>query len=301
MVDLERLLVCPRCRVALAWSSSSALCARCGTVFQLEDGIPVLVLDGAAHDLQVRFFDEEVDEEFEISRPHGAPALYEWVLSEKFRRSVAGFGSLLSGATVLSVCAGSGMDADFLAQAGADVITVDVSLGAARRARERAQRYRLRITPVVADIQSLPFADRSVDVTYVHDGLHHLTDPARGLAEMARVADKAVSVTEPARAAVTRLAIGLGIAGEFEDAGNRVMRVTLDEVSAELRHRGFQVVRAERYGMFYRHAPKAPALLLSKPGFFPLATTAIRLGNALAGRLGNKLTVQAIRAGGAGA
>jgi SAM-dependent methyltransferase len=150
--------------------------------------------------------------------------------------------------------------------------------------------------PLVADAERLPFSDRSVDVVYVHDGLHHLADPLVGLAEMARVAARAVSVTEPARAAVTRLAIRAGIAGEFEDAGNRVERVTVDELRAELHRRGFDVVHAERYGMFYRHAPKRPMRFFSRRGLLRVSQAAFLIGNRLAGGLGNKLAVQAVRA-----
>jgi ubiquinone/menaquinone biosynthesis C-methylase UbiE len=44
----------------------------------------------------------------------------------------------------------------------------------------------------VADAERLPFPDRSIDVVYVHDGLHHLARPEAGLAEMTRVARLAV-------------------------------------------------------------------------------------------------------------
>ena len=53
----------------------------------------------------------------------------------------------------------------------------------------------LDITPIVADIEHLPFTDRSFDVVLVHDGLHHLEQPRTGLTEMARVASHWVSVT----------------------------------------------------------------------------------------------------------
>lgn len=119
------------------------------------------------------------------------------------------------------------MDAEFLARSGATVISSDISLGAAKRSAERAKRYGLRILPLVADVEHLPFLDRSVDLVYVHDGLHHLEKPLAGIAEMSRVASRAVSVTEPAQAAATRLAVRFGLALEREDAGNRVARVTL--------------------------------------------------------------------------
>ena len=98
-------------------------------------------------------------------------------MTEKFRRSVKGVEDRLPGATLLTVCGGSGMDAEFLAQQGAVVIASDLSLGAAQRAVERGRRAGLPIEAVVADAEHLPFADRSVDIVYVHDGLHHLSDP----------------------------------------------------------------------------------------------------------------------------
>jgi SAM-dependent methyltransferase len=294
--ELELLAVCPVCHADLVWSAE-VRCDACPRAYEIVDGIPLLVAPRrAATNGQNHFFDEEVEEEFEITRPHGLPALYGWLLCEKFRRSVAGFGELLPGTTALAVCAGSGMDAEFLARSGACVIAADLSLGAARRAHQRADRFGVPITPLVADAERLPVRDRSVDVVYVHDGLHHLADPLVGLAEMARVASLGVSVTEPARAAITRLAIRVGIAGEFEEAGNRVERVTVDKLRAELRERGFEVVHAERYGMFYRHAPKRPMHFFSRPGLLRLSQAAFLLGNRVAGGLGNKLSVQAVRA-----
>ncbi len=291
-------LTCPRCRGELGLTIERATCPGCGTRYPVNDGIPVLVAESGDEELkrrQASFFDSEADGEFEISRPHGAPALYGWLLAEKFRRSVSALGSSLHGATALCVCAGSGMDAEFLARAGAHVTAADISLGAARRARERARRYGFEITPIVADVERLPFADSSIDVVYVHDGLHHLERPLDGLAEMARVARRAVCVTEPARAAVTGLAVRLGLALEHEEAGNRVARMSVEEVAAPLRARGFRVMRAERYAMYYRHEPGRAVRLLSAPGAFAVARAGFRAANLLVGAGGNKLVVVAVR------
>jgi SAM-dependent methyltransferase len=200
------------------------------------------------------------------------------------------------GKTVLTVCGGSGMDAEFLARHGASVISSDISFGAARRARERAGRHRLPITPIVADVERLPFADQAVDIVYVHDGLHHIEQPLEALREMARVARFAVSINEPARAAVTSLAVRLGFALEFEDAGNRVQRLSPDTVAAELELQGFVVTAVGRYGMYFKHQPGRLMMALSRPLILPFVKLFVQLFNALAGRYGNKLTVQAVRA-----
>lgn len=47
-------------------------------------------IDHGHKDRQAEFFDREVAAEFEVSRPHGSPRLYRWLLAQKFRRSVAG-------------------------------------------------------------------------------------------------------------------------------------------------------------------------------------------------------------------
>jgi ubiquinone/menaquinone biosynthesis C-methylase UbiE len=219
------------------------------------------------------------------------------LLREKFRRSVIGLEQLLPGATALTICGGSGVDAEFLARAGARVILSDISLGVVLQARERARRYGLDLTLVVADAEALPFRDASIDVVYVHDGLHHLERPADGLAEMARVARRAVSVSEPAEAAATAVAVRLGLAEDEEEAGNRVRRLTLEEISRELSSRGLHPIRPHRYAMYYRHWPGRTMRVLSTRPLLPLAQAGLNVINRLAGRFGNKLTVQAVRAG----
>ena len=300
MPNLLSLLACPDCRDSLRRSGPALTCEGCGRLFEIAGGIPILLTEASDDPQklrQTRHFDDEQADELEIERPHGTPALYEWQYLEKFRRSVTRLGPLFGGATALTVCGGSGMDAEFLARAGCVVISSDISLGAARRAQERARRHGLPITPIVADAERLPLADRAVDLVSVHDGLHHLERPLSGLGEMTRVAGSAVSVTEPARAAVTALAVRLGLALEVEEAGNPVTRLTLDELAAGLRQSGFRVLEAERYAMYFRHRPGRVIAALSSPVLFPLMTLGFRVVNGVAGPLGNKLTVQAVRIG----
>ena len=303
-------LACPLCRTALElfdapdarWS-----CPACGWTGSTTEGIPVLLPQPAmaAHDeldhhhghkaAQAAHFDRPGEEAFEIARPHGTPRLYRFLLGEKFRRAASPVRPHLVGASALTVCGGSGMDAEFLARAGARATTLDLSLGAATRAKARSERYGLGIQSVVADVEHLPFADQSVDLVAVHDGLHHLDDPYAGLAEMARVARRWVVVTEPARASITALAVRLGLALETEEAGNRVARLEPSEVAVFLEARGYVVLRAERYAMYYPHHPGAVFNILSRPLVFPIVRAGWRLSNALLGRFGNKMVVVAER------
>lgn len=301
---MKSLLRCPCCHGELEWEAEAILCQSCYAEFSVVDGIPVMLPEAQDENLteqerrhkqqQAEFFSEHEDVDFEVNRPHGTPALYGWLMAEKFRRSLAGL-DLSDCSSVLTVCGGSGMDAEFLARQGMAVIASDISLGAARRARERAQRFRVDIAVLVADVERLPFADSSVDLVYVHDGLHHLSRPLAGLEEMARVASRAVSVTEPAKAVATSIAVRVGLSIEAEEAGNRVERLEVADIVQALEARDFRPVAAERYAMLYRHEPRAAMKLLSTPGVFQLTTFAWRGLNAAIGRIGNKLTVQASR------
>lgn len=295
-------LVCASCHGTLRAADDLLTCAACGARFAVVDGVPDLSdLGGddsgtAYKRRQIEFFDGEAAE-FEISRPRRQPRLYGWLMAEKFRRSIRGVEARLAGATVLTVCGGSGMDAEFLARRGATVVASDLSLGAVRRAAERGRRSGLPIEVVVADAERLPFADRAFDVAYVHDGLHHLGDPLVGLAEMCRVARWGVLVTEPSRATVTRIAVRLGIALDQEDAGNRVERVSADQIAACMTEHGFVVSRVDRYAMYYRHEPGWAMRLFSRRRAFGAARAAIVGFNLVLGSVGNKLSVRATRPG----
>lgn len=277
----------------------------------MSDGIPVILddLDFAAHDeiehlvdsdhghkrSQAAFYDEASAAEFEITRPHSTPALYQWLLADKLRRATRPIAGIIPGSAVLTVCGGSGMDAEFYARLGAHVISADISIGAARRTAERARRFGLPIVSVVADAEHLPFADRSVDVVSVHDGLHHLEDPGRALAEMARVARRAISVTEPADARLTAFAIRLRLARAVEEAGNRVARMQPAVVGDSLRSSGYQIVASNRYLMYYRHVPGRLTRVLSRRPILTVVKAVNRIVDRLVGRFGNKMVVVAVR------
>ncbi len=303
-------LRCPTCRAGgLAPGETEARCEACGTVYAVEAGVPVLLPDTSAtaseserrhKESQRKFFDEEEDPAWELSRPHGAPALYGRLMLEKLERSLCGLEALVPGSRILTVCGGSGMEAEFLGRAGAaEVVVCDLSVGAVLRAQERARREDVPILCVAGDVEALPFADLAFDGVYVHDGLHHLEDPLLGLREMARVADRFVSVTEPADALATAIAVRLRIALEEEEAGNRVERLSPEVVVRELGSAGFEAACTRRYAMFYRHAPGPAMRVLSRRRLLPAGVALWRATNALTAGGGNKLSVTAVRSPGA--
>jgi SAM-dependent methyltransferase len=147
----------------------------------------------------------------------------------------------------------------------------------------------------VADVEHLPFRDQSIDLVYVHDGLHHLAEPEVGLVEMARVAARWISITEPARATITRLAVRWGMALAREESGNLVARLDPTDVRARLTSAGFSVSRSQRYAMFYRHHPGRLFALFSRPRLLAASVRAWRAANMVFGRVGNKLAIVAER------
>jgi SAM-dependent methyltransferase len=293
-------------------SQGAAICQECKSSYAVTQGVPILVTSGEAinHDeldhhrtgpqeshssRQAAWFDRPLSEEFEIIRPRGAPALYGWLLGEKVGMAVSPIGGNLAGLVAVVVCGGSGMDAEFLSERGAAVITTDISLGAALRAQQRARRFGIRLLSVVAAAERLPLNDRAVDLAYVHDGLHHLDHPDAALQEMARVARRWVAVTEPARATATGLAVRLGWAVDREEAGNRVVRFEPRILAQRLQTAGLRPVKADRYAMYYHHRPGAIFDFLSRPAIMPTVTAAWRIANRLVGRMGNKVVVVARR------
>lgn len=289
--------MCPSCRGELQWNATRVTCSSCEQTYPIVDGIPVfpLLLDDDHKRGQAELLFDPVSEDWEIERPWGGVALYGWLMQEKFRRSIAGLEDRLNGAVTLVVCAGSGMDSEFLARAGARVIASDVSLPAALRTRERAARHGVPLVPLVADAEALPFRDGAVDLTYVHDGLHHLREPELGLREMARVARGAMSVSEPARAKVTDIALVVGLALHEEPAGNRVERLELAQVQAAMQAVGLRIAGSERYAMFYRQDPGPLMRLLSRSRLLAPAIRVLESFNAAFGRVGNKLSVRGVR------
>jgi 2-polyprenyl-3-methyl-5-hydroxy-6-metoxy-1,4-benzoquinol methylase len=246
---------------------------------------------------QQHYYDEATDPEFEICRPRGCGRVYEFLLAHKFEAGLDVLGLDLAGRSVLEVCCGSGLMTEALARHGARVTGTDVSAGALVRARERARRYGFDARFQPADAAALPFRDGAFDVVAVHDGLHHLDDPEAAIAEMARVARDGVLILEPARAALTRLAVRAGLAEEVEEAGNRVQRLAGPDVAQTLRAAGFGRVAWRRSLMYYPHVPFGWFRWFESGAAFLLFRAGFSGANLVLGRWGNKLALGATRAG----
>jgi hypothetical protein len=267
--------------------------------YEIDGEVPVLLvghLEGEPYKLrQAEAHDDAVSEVFEATRPRGAPLFYGMLMQEKLTQSLHSLPGVLDGSPAAVICAGSGMDAEFLARQGLPTFAFDVSLGACKRTLRRARETGLPLVPVVADAENLPLADASVALAYVHDGLHHLENYLGGLHEMTRVAKEAISMTEPTQALATRVAVALGISETIEDSGNTVHRMPIQSLVEFLRERDFKAVGAFRYVMYYTHQPGLIVHFLSRRRLAPVAIAGFRGANSLVGAVGNKMSVQAVR------
>jgi ubiquinone/menaquinone biosynthesis C-methylase UbiE len=217
------------------------------------------------------------------------------LIEHKFRTGLRVLGLEVSERSVLEVCCGSGMMSEKFARAGGAVTGIDFSVAAVARARERARRGGFGAQFLVTDAECLAFADRSFDVVEVHDGLHHLAHPERAIREMARVARHGVLILDPADAALTRLAVWLGIAVDVEEAGNEVKRINPASVAALLRSHGYRDVRWERTLMYYSHQPSPWFHWFDCPVIFWPFALFFSAVNLAFGRWGNKLALAARR------
>ena len=182
---MDRALVeklrCLACGGEQIRSEASGLaCRDCGYCYEVKEGIPILLpptlSDADKKDIQAQYYEEETDPEFELDRPHGAGRVYTYLMDYKIGMAIRALGDL-PGKTMLNVCCGSGIDSEYFADSGANVVGLDISLDNAKRAVCRAGKYGFKFQAVGGDAERLPFKSHSFDYTFVHDGLHHLPVP----------------------------------------------------------------------------------------------------------------------------
>jgi demethylmenaquinone methyltransferase / 2-methoxy-6-polyprenyl-1,4-benzoquinol methylase len=101
----------------------------------------------------------------------------------RWRREVIAAVDPQPGQRVLDLAAGTGTSSQPFADAGADVVPCDFSIGMLRVGKKAKP-----VLPFTAgDGTRLPFADGTFDAVTISFGLRNIVDPAAGLAEMRRV------------------------------------------------------------------------------------------------------------------
>ncbi len=235
-----------------------------------------------------------LNKEFEIDRPHGAGRLYNYLISYKLDKAIKKLSVELEGLKLLDLCCGSGMVSEYYAAKGARVTGIEFSKEAVTRANQRKVKYEFQAEFEQGDAQKLRFPNDSFDIVSVHDGLHHVKDPAKAVREMARVSRKGIIIIEPAKSFITEIAILLGISLRYEGP-DFVYRLEEKETRQWLEEAGFKKVFVKRYIMYYPHEPGIIFKILGLPALFQLYKFGFLLGNALFGRFGNKIQIIGLR------
>jgi ubiquinone/menaquinone biosynthesis C-methylase UbiE len=138
-----------------------------------------------------RFWSRTPCGSLDATAPEGTREYYDEIEArryqlEPFIKRYADF-EVARGQTVLEIGVGLGTDHVQFARAGADLYGVDLTDRSIELVKRRLQLEGLRSQLQVADAESLPFPDASLDVVYSWGVLHHTPDTRRAVAEAARV------------------------------------------------------------------------------------------------------------------
>jgi len=135
---------------------------------------------------------------------------------------------VLDGQSVLVASCGNGIDIHYLQKQfdGVRFHASDISESAVTLTMNT-----FNIDGSVQDNEHLSFADDTFDYSFVAASLHHLLRPHKGLYELLRVSRKGVIAIEPNDCWLTRLAVRLNLATEYErDTRNYVFRYSKKDV-----------------------------------------------------------------------
>ena len=91
--------------------------------------------------------------------------------------------NIIPGMKVLDIAAGTGTSSQVYAEAGADVVALDFSIGMVQVGKERQPDMDF----IAGDATALPFADNTFDAVTISYGLRNVNDPDLALREMLRV------------------------------------------------------------------------------------------------------------------
>jgi SAM-dependent methyltransferase len=175
--------------------------------------------------------------------------------------------ALPPGAHLLDVACSAGLYARRLAAAGASVVAVDLSRPFLAEGARLARREGVDVRFERADAQALPYPDASFDAAVCGGSLNEFTDPARALAEMARVVRHGAPVWLMYVARAESL-VGRALQGLLRLSGLRFASPA--EVNAWCAAVGLETERTERRGPLvfatFRRGVGLPPVSTSAPG-----------------------------------
>jgi|YelNatPaOPRAMG01_1025707.scaffolds.fasta_scaffold23165_3 ubiquinone/menaquinone biosynthesis C-methylase UbiE len=193
----------------------------------------------------------------------------------------------VEGRRILEVGSGTGGNASWLAQRGAEVHLLDLSLPALQISARTFQQKGLKPRLVCADACRIPYPDEHFDVVFHQGLLEHFADPGPLLSEQWRVLRKGgyIVVDVPQRYSLYTVYKHLCMALGRWEYGAWETEFGLEELKGILSQAGFTVVHAYARGyyprVFYvmRHLYKLEEKFFSNP--VPLSKRRWKIYNAL--------------------
>lgn len=171
-------------------------------------------------------------------------------LANRDERALGYAGASAAALRVLDVGCGEGQFAEAIAQAGHEVLGIDVAEEPLRRARSLYAGLDLRR---VEPDGAWPLADASFDAVWAGETIEHVLDTARWMSELRRVLRSGGSliVSTPAHAPLTRLGLALSarrFQRHFDPRADHLRFYTRDALTRLLEDFGFERVRAREAG-----------------------------------------------------
>ncbi len=180
-VQLQQLLVCPRCRGEVEFQDHGIVCRACDTSYPVEGQIPIMIAqvsnDGFGHDLyRAQLSGNWFERVFHSNR---IETLLHLITSELH---------ISPGARVLDVGCNTGPVLIPLRQREYDVVGIDISPADIHQAEYYLGQQKLPTDQLaVADGTCLPFRDHSFDLILLIDILEHTDSPERVIGEAERL------------------------------------------------------------------------------------------------------------------
>lgn len=207
----ERMIRCPRCKGALAWTPTTVVCNPCHKTYQIKTGerpIFSMFIDEHANEVgrdagqvwDLKSFEEAYqtigyhEEGAEFEKQLGWPPEVSRFHYERVKQRLMNWVKPGPGHSILDVGCGAGYFLCLIRDiyrkqghephlSGIDISTAQLSYMARRMVKEGVQDANI----VHANSEYLPFADRSFDLVTCSEVIEHVRNPERALSEMQRV------------------------------------------------------------------------------------------------------------------
>lgn len=186
-------LCCPACKGELQYKDkSSVLCVACGTKYLIRDDIPNLIYysNGEGHEnfnnIQAQYERDVHNEEAEIYEKRVVN-----VWGDKTELIATGWAKLFPG-PVLDYGCGTGQISRVLKRYHSPVYAFDISsVSVSKNIQDN------NVLAVTANAFHLPFKSKSFETVLCNGVLHHIIDLRAAVAEMSRVANRFIAISEP--------------------------------------------------------------------------------------------------------